>query len=220
MLSCKFPAPAPNPLSASPGLGLNCSERFLCRIKGNIARAIDRPCAILALEQTPRGIPAEHSACRNAGDQLSEHDFLDGPDLWVRREEANSVAVADVNGDGKLDLVVTNDGSSNVSVLLGNGDGTFKAAVSYNSGGQGAGSVEVADVNGDSKLDLVVANDGSSNVSVLLGNGDGTFQAAVSYNSGGQGSAVFVAVADVNGDSKPDICSWRTRCTGRMHYPR
>ncbi len=124
--------------------------------------------------------------------------------------EAQSVAVADVNGDGKPDLVVANacassncTGGGVVGVLLGKGDGTFQAAVSYGSGGQDAESVAVADVNGDGKPDLIVAN-GNGSVGVLLGNGDGTFQAAMSYGSGGA-SASSVAVADVNGDGKPDL---------------
>ncbi len=133
-------------------------------------------------------------------------------------EDALSVAVADVNGDGKPDVVVLNQCASNsnctngsVSVLLGNGDGTFQTAVSYGSGGEDALSVAVADVNGDGKPDLLVANVCASNsncangsVSVLLGNGDGTFQTAVSYGSGGV-DAYSVAVADVNGDGTPDL---------------
>jgi hypothetical protein len=127
-----------------------------------------------------------------------------------------SVAVADVNGDGKPDLVVVNNCADsscvngNVGVLLGNGDGTFQPAVTYDSGGLDTYSVAVADVNGDGKPDLVVANyctdSGclNGNAGVLLGNGDGTFQAAVSYLSGGQ-YADSVAVADVNGDGKPDL---------------
>ena len=124
------------------------------------------------------------------------------------------MAVADVNGDGKPDLLVTNECSSgctngSVSVLLGNGDGTFQTAVSYGSGGEYALSVAVADVNGDGKPDMLVANDCASGctnglVSVLLGNGDGTFQTAVSYSSGGV-DAWAVAVGDMNGDGKPDL---------------
>ena len=70
-----------------------------------------------------------------------------------------------------------------MSVLLGNGDGTFQAAVNYPAG-LNPFSVAVGDFNGDGKPDLAVANYGSNTVSVLLGNGDGTFQAAMSYDSG------------------------------------
>ena len=135
--------------------------------------------------------------------------------------EAYSVAVADMNGDGHPDLLVANlcpssstcgSGVGTVDVLLGNGDGTFQAAISYNSGGVYAYSVAVADVNGDGHPDLLVANECASTstcsnggaLGVLLGNGDGTFQAAVSYNSGGE-YAYWLAVADVNGDGKPDL---------------
>ena len=122
-----------------------------------------------------------------------------------------SVAIGDVNGDGKPDLVVTNASSNTVGMLLGNGDGTFRPAVVYGSGGLIPGSVAIADVNGDGKPDILVANvcgngdpncDGS--VAVLLGNGNGTFQTAVTYSSGGVG-AESVAVADMNGDGKPDL---------------
>jgi hypothetical protein len=114
-----------------------------------------------------------------------------------------SVAVADVNGDGKPDLLVANRYSRNIGVLLGNGDGTFRRAVTYNSGGNWAVSVAVADVNGDGKPDLVVANEDFT-VGVLLGNGNGSFKAAVVYTSGGY-PAEAVAVADVNGDGKLDV---------------
>jgi 6-phosphogluconolactonase (cycloisomerase 2 family) len=116
------------------------------------------------------------------------------------------VAVGDFNGDGKPDLVTANYWSGNVSVLLGNGDGSFQAHVDYGAG-SGPSSVAVRDFNGDAKPDLAVANYGSNNVSVLLGNGDGTFQAHVDYDAGS--SPESVAVGDFNGTAGP-TWPWRT----------
>ena len=120
----------------------------------------------------------------------------------------SSLALADFNGDGKVDLAATNTGfdpaSGTISILLGNGDGTFQAAVNYANGtGSGPGSVAAADFNADGKLDLAVANEASNNLSILLGNGDGTFQGAVNLASGNGPHSV--AIGDFNGDGKPDL---------------
>lgn len=121
-----------------------------------------------------------------------------------------AVAVGDFNGDGKLDLAVANYdpavlANNTVSVLLGNGDGTFGSPVSYVTG-LGALSVSVGDFNGDGKLDLAVANERNGDFSVLLGNGDGTFQTPVSYTTV-YGLPQMVAVADFNGDGKLDLAT-------------
>src|SRR5262249_2589019 len=110
-----------------------------------------------------------------------------------------AVVAADVNADGLADLVVADNGGNNVSVLLGNGDGTFQPPRTF-AAGTGPDAVAVADVNGDGRPDLVVTDFGTTNVagttvSVLLGNGDGTFQAATTVAVGSKPNAV--AVADV-----------------------
>jgi hypothetical protein len=88
------------------------------------------------------------------------------------------VAVSDLNADGILDLAVAT--MAGVSVLLGNGDGTFRAAANYPSGGA-LYDVAVSDFNHDGIPDLAVANYAKRNVSVLVGIGDGSFQAAADY---------------------------------------
>ncbi len=118
----------------------------------------------------------------------------------------DSLAIADLRGDGKFDVVAASMFSSAVSVLLGNGDGTLQPVVIYGSGGSTdgwRGGVAVADVNRDGKLDLVAVDSGSGEVGVLLGNGDGTFQTAQTYGSGCEPWSV--AVADVNNDGGPDL---------------
>lgn len=126
--------------------------------------------------------------------------------------DAYSVAIADLNGDGKLDLAVST--YKQINILLGNGDGTFQSAVTYSWGtGDGTSwgdrSLAVADVNRDGKPDIVVATGSAvyyepGQVAVLLGNGDGTFQPAVDFATGTP-YAWSLALADFNGDGKLDV---------------
>ncbi|HZE69176.1 MAG TPA: FG-GAP-like repeat-containing protein, partial [Pyrinomonadaceae bacterium] len=117
-----------------------------------------------------------------------------------------AVAVADLNGDAKRDVVVANNTSQNVSVLLGNGDGTFGAKTDYDVG-TNANAVTIADFNGDGKPDIATANSFSntSNVSVLFGVGNGTFQPRADYPLGDFANSNSIASGDFNGDSKPDL---------------
>ena len=144
--------------------------------------------------------------------------FQPGTPYPFGRYFTHSLAVMDLNGDGKFDLVVANmcmaisNCSSNgtIAVIFGNGDGSFQAPITYPAGAYEPTSLALADFDGDGKIDVALVSQSVSGsntagvVSVLLGNGNGTFQPAVSYNPGGSGS-IAVAVADVNKDGKPDL---------------
>jgi len=113
---------------------------------------------------------------------------------------------ADLNGDGKLDIVaVTSDGS--LSVLLGNGDATFQAPVTYTATSDAPFDVRAVDINNDGKVDLVTFNQSASatTFSVLLGNGDGTFQPALQFPALGVNSSLVLG--DFNGDGMVDIAA-------------
>lgn len=118
-----------------------------------------------------------------------------------------SVAVADFNRDGKLDLVTANQESDNVTVRLGNGAGGFGPPNSFS---LGAGpirpiSVAVGDLNGDGSPDVVTSNSIANNVTVLLGNGAGSFGPARPFGLGGVVDPGSVALDDLNRDGRLDV---------------
>jgi len=113
-----------------------------------------------------------------------------------------SVAAADFNLDGNLDLAVANYGSNTISVLLGNGDGTFRPPLNTPAVFRPT-FVIAGDLNGDGKPDVVATNHAGDTISVLLGNGDGTFQPPVSYLVANAPDSI--AIADFNGDGHPDL---------------
>ncbi len=121
----------------------------------------------------------------------------------------SNIAVGDLNGDNRPDLIVTNAEGS-VSVLLGNADGTFQDPVRYSTAGPGVHSVTAAalirDFNGDGRMDVVTANFTSATLALFLGNGDGTLAEPTLYASGAA-NPVYLVAADFNGDSQLDVAS-------------
>ncbi|HTV67651.1 MAG TPA: FG-GAP-like repeat-containing protein, partial [Rhizobiaceae bacterium] len=112
-----------------------------------------------------------------------------------------SIVVADLNTDGRPDIVTANGDSNDISVLI-NGVGGIVSGGTF-SAGANPYDLALGDVNGDGNADIVTANNGSNNVSLLLGNGDGTFDAPVTFAAGT--SPASVALGDVNKDGEVDI---------------
>src|SRR5262249_44268820 len=122
-----------------------------------------------------------------------------------------TVVAADVTGDGRIDILVSDPlDNGNILLLRGNGDGTFGAPKVVFASFPNT-TFAVADLNGDGKQDLIVSG---AMFYVLLGLGNGTFQPAVSYDAGQLPDSI--AVEDLNGDGKPDIAVTNNQNVGMV----
>ncbi|HKB03250.1 MAG TPA: VCBS repeat-containing protein [Gemmataceae bacterium] len=148
-----------------------------------------------------RRIAIEPLEGRTAPAFVTASSFTVGPNAGYRSNPV-AIAVGDFNRDGRPDVATANQDVNGISILLGKGNGTFKAAINYPTGRHPA-AIRAVDLNGDGKLDLVTANQDDDTVSVRLGNGDGTFKAAVAFAAGLD--PVSIAAGDLNGDGKVDL---------------
>ncbi|MEC4674675.1 MAG: FG-GAP-like repeat-containing protein [Nitrospirota bacterium] len=140
------------------------------------------------------GDPTQHAVAQN---------LVMTPVLPVHvGKHPEGLAVGDFNKDGHFDIATANSDSDDVTILLGNGNGTFRAGVSFGVG-KSPLFLTAGFVNQDEILDLVVAETGADGLVVLLGKGDGLFHSPVSYPSGK--GPTFIAIADIDGDRDLDL---------------
>jgi streptogramin lyase len=123
--------------------------------------------------------------------------YLSGPS-WV--------SVGDFNSDNQLDIASANWNNNNVGILLGYGNGTFAATMTYSTGtGSLPNCISVGDFNNDNISDIAVANSGTNNIVVLFGFGDGSFLLGTAYSTGTRSAPNALAIGDFNNDSRLDV---------------
>jgi hypothetical protein len=118
----------------------------------------------------------------------------------------HGLALNDLNSDGNLDITTSNQEDNSVSLLLGNGRGSFSpASGSPFTVGRAPYPHAIGDVNKDGNLDIVTPNVGSNNVTVLLGDGKGSFTAAANSPYAVENRPYYIVIGDMSGDGKPDL---------------
>jgi hypothetical protein len=121
---------------------------------------------------------------------------------------AFALTTGDINADGNPDIITVNDGSNNISVLMGDGMGSFAIGTTFGiGGGTGPRSVVIGDFNKDGKADVATANNGTANISVLLGNGSGGFATTSLFGLNGSTGPFALVTGDFNKDGNPDLAT-------------
>jgi len=195
-----FPAPAPlrpyqssnSPLSSFNGYSPNGDWQLFVVDDNAINSGSIAGGWSLDITTTPF-VPPSPSSC--SAPSFSPTNFQTGL-------SPTNIAVADFNNDTKPDLAVTNQVTNDVSVLLGNGDGSFASQL-LTAVGSSPYSIVAGKFNADNNFDLAVTNSASNNVSILLGNGNGTFSAATNFFVGS--NPLSIASGDFNNDAKADL---------------
>ncbi|OLE97270.1 MAG: hypothetical protein AUG75_10295 [Cyanobacteria bacterium 13_1_20CM_4_61_6] len=123
---------------------------------------------------------------------------------WPVGNNPSALVAADFNQDGNVDLAVANTGLNTVSILLGNGDGTFPSGATLNTG-DSPSAIAAGDFNGDGRVDLIVANTADSTLTIFTGDGKGGFTPAPLISAIGATDVVSIVVADFDGDGRLDL---------------
>ncbi len=149
---------------------------------------------------------------------LGNGDFTFQPAVtYADRSKPTALALGDFNKDGRIDIAMANINNGlavrgQVSVLLGNPDGTFQSPANFSTVGANPRGMDVGDLNADGNPDLAVFNN-SGDTAILLGTGLGTFRTAINYFTRGDGSQsgpMGVSIADYNNDGRADVASSST----------
>ena len=210
--------PALGPTSGNTNLTLT-GDNFSSGTTVQIGTAMATQVAFVSATQLTATLPAQPTAfgkvpvviSRPDGQTVTRNDlfsyfavnvdFAAGSNLSVGTTPA-AAAAGDFNGDGKADVIIGNQGSGDLTLLLSGNGGTLTPQAAISTGGAQPAAVAVGDINGDQKLDVAFVTNLGSDVNVLLGNGSGGFSAAVKYPAGAGTRAL--TLADLNGDKLLD----------------
>jgi flagellin-like hook-associated protein FlgL len=156
------------------------------------------------------GIGSSNALTFNIGSALARTvgtgDFGAQINLATPSPRPYQVKVADLDGDGSLDVVSSDEGGTvGLGIFLGNGNGTFKAPLSYASSASNTSDIVIGDVNSDGILDIATNEGPSDRVSIYIGNGNGTFKSPVAYTDGQE--SVSLVSGDFNRDGRIDLAS-------------